>query len=115
MLWKAELSLPCQMIIYLTAGVLGLIVVSLLTSPPPAAQLDRFYGTLRTPVQPGEVIKAPLTLPEGVEPAPQNKLIDRPNWEIQVPSRRSIIGFLVVAAIAAALVGLVVVLVRIGT
>jgi len=114
MLWKGELRLPWQMIIYLSAGIAGLVVVSLVTRPPAAGQLDRFYGVLRTPVTPGEVIRAPLTLPEGVEPAPQNKLIDRPNWEIQIPTRRGIVGFLVVAAVAAALVASVVLLVRIG-
>ncbi len=114
MLWKGEFWLPWQMIVYLTAGSLGLMVVSLLTRPPVAAQLDHFYGVLRTPVQEGEVIEAPLTLPRGLEPAPPNKLIDHPDWEIQIPTRRGIAGFLVVAAIAAALVGSVVLLVRIG-
>ena len=114
LLWKGQLRLPWQMIIYLTAGFAALIVVSLLTKPPSSEQLDRFYNVVRTPVQPGEIIDEPFTLPKGLEPAAQKKLINHPNWEIQIPTRRGIVGFLVVTAIVVGLVGTVMVLVRIG-
>jgi Na+/proline symporter len=114
MLWDGKLWLPWQMIAYLTVGVFGLVVVSLFTRPPDARQLDQFYTVVRTPTRAGEVVPAPFTLPEGTEPAPQNKLIDHPDWEIQTPSRRSVVGFLVVVAIALAMMALTLLIVKIG-
>jgi SSS family transporter len=114
MLWRGRLLLPWQMIIYLVAGALGLVVASLLTRPPDRRRLDRFYGTLRTPVQPAEVIEAPLTLPRGVEPAPERKLVDHPDWEIQRPTLRGIVGFLIAWVLVVLLILAVLVLVRIG-
>ena len=112
LLWKGELSLPWQMVFYLSVGTAGLVVVSLVTRRNPDAQLDRFYGVLRTPVQPNEVIPHPFRLPEGVSPAPQRKLIDRPDWELQRPTTRGIAGFLLTSLAVGLLIGAVVLLVR---
>ncbi len=109
-----EIYLPTQMLMYLSVGAIVMVVVSLFTRREPQAKLDKFYEVMRTPVQPNEVIAAPLTLPVGMAPAPQNKLINLPNWEIQKPGRRAMIGFLVAWIPVAALIGAVVVLVRIG-
>lgn len=109
-----EIYLPTQMLIYLTIGAVVMIVVSLFTRPERADKLDRFYEVMRTPVQPNEVVEHPMTLPEGVIPAPQNKLINLPNWEIQKPGRRAIMGFLIAWIPVAVLIGIVVMLVRIG-
>lgn len=114
MLYGGKLSLPWQMITYLSLGCVGLVVVSLLTRPPETRRLDRFYDILRTPVLPGEVLERSFTLPDDVPPASQNKLLDLPSLEIQKPTTRGIVGFLVVVAIAAGMVGSVMILVRIG-
>ncbi len=114
MLWKGQLALHWQMLAYLAAGCAGVVIGSLLGRRPDAARLDRFYGVLRTPVSPGEVITAPFTLPAGVAPPPSRKLIDHRDWEIQVPSRRSVIGFLVTLLSSFLLVGVLYVIARIG-
>lgn len=106
--------LPTQMVIYLGIGTVVMIVVSLFTRAESSDKLDRFFEVMRTPVQPDEVVEAPFTLPATTIPAPQNKLINLPNWEIQKPGRRAIVGFLVAWIPVILLIGLVVVLVRIG-
>jgi Na+/proline symporter len=106
--------LPTQMVLYLSAGLIAMILVSRLTSPRASDELDRFYELLRTPVREGEVIDRPMSLPVDAEPAPECKLIDHPDWEIQRPTARGIVGFLITSAAAAALIGAVMVFVRIG-
>ncbi|MBI4580188.1 MAG: sodium:solute symporter family protein [Planctomycetes bacterium] len=106
--------LPTQMLLCLIVGFVVMVAVSLATRPEPADRLDRFYAVMRTPVRPGEVIEAPMTLPADMLPAPQNKLINLPNWEIQVPTRRGVVGFLIAWIPVALLIGSVWVLVRIG-
>lgn len=93
MLWEGRLWLPWQMILYLSAGLIALVVVSLLTRPVDRTRLDRLYACLRTPVAPGEPETEPLTLPEGLEPAPRRVLIDHPDFEIPRPTMVSVIGF----------------------
>ena len=99
-----EMYLPWQMIFYLTAGILGGIIGSLLTKPLPEKRLDDFYALLRTPVQPGEKPSATCTLPEGVVPAPRRNLLPFKSLEIPVPSKVAMIGFLASWAVAGALV-----------
>ena len=94
MLYKGELSLPWQMIFYLTVGLVVMVGVSLFTKPPAKEKLDRVYECLRTPVMPGEPEVEPLTLPEGTKPAPRSALINHPNFEIMKPSLVSVVGFL---------------------
>jgi hypothetical protein len=90
-----QLSLPWQMVTYLTVAILVMIVVSLTTKPRDKATLDRVYETLRTPVSPGEPEVAPVTLPKGTKPAPRSVLIDHPDFEIEKPDASTILGFLV--------------------
>jgi len=94
MLWEGKLYLPWQMIIYLSAGFVVLIVVSLLTRRVPAENLDRFYACLRTPVGPDEPEAEPFTLPAGVQPAPRNVMIRHPDFEIPKPTLIGVGGFL---------------------
>ena len=107
MLWEGNLSLPWQMIIYLSAGFIVLVVVSLFTKRVPAENLDRFYKCLRTPIGPDEPETTPFTLPAGVEPAPRNVLIDHPDFEIPKPTIIGIGGFLAAWAGVALLIGAV--------
>jgi Na+/proline symporter len=94
MLWEDKLYLPWQMIIYLSAGFIVMIVVSLLTKRVPEENLDRFYACLRTPIGPDEPETEPFTLPAGVQPGPRNALIRHPDFEIPRPTVIGIGGFL---------------------
>ena len=94
MLYNNQLSLPWQMIIYLTFSLLAMILVSIITKPGNKESLDRIYECLRTPVLPGEPEVKPLTLPESTEPAPRVVLINHSDFEINNPSKESIIGFI---------------------
>ena len=94
MLYNNQLSLPWQMIIYLTFSLLAMILVSIITKPGNKESLDRIYECLRTPVLPGEPEVKPLTLPESTEPAPRSVLINHSDFEINKPSKESIIGFI---------------------
>ncbi len=95
MLYDGVLSLPWQMIFYLTVGLVVMVVVSLFTKPQDKETLDQVYECLRTPVLPGEPEVEPLTLPEGIKPAPRSVLINHPDFEIMKPSLVSVVGFLV--------------------
>lgn len=114
MRWQDRLYLPWQMIFYLTAGLAGYVITSLLTPRPDNRKLDRFYECLRTPAVAREVIDAPFTLPAGMQPSPAHKLINHPEWELYVPSARMAIGFGVICIIGAALIGVAAIIVRIG-
>lgn len=98
------LSLPWQMLIYLSVAAVAMVVVSLFTTPPSDERLDSIYATLRTPVATDEPEVAPLTLPEGVEPAPRDPLIDLPGLEVMKPSVSSVVGFLVCSGLVAGLI-----------
>jgi len=56
MLFDGGLSLPWQMIFYLTAGFVVLIVVSLFTRRAPKDRLDRLYDCIRTPIGADELL-----------------------------------------------------------
>jgi hypothetical protein len=90
-----EIHLPWQMIIYLSAGFVVMIVVSLFTKRVPKENLDRFYTCLRTPIGPDEPEAEPFTLPAGVQPGPRNALIPHPDFEIPKPTLVGISGFIV--------------------
>ncbi|MFH1884257.1 MAG: sodium:solute symporter family protein [Planctomycetota bacterium] len=107
MLWQDKLYLPWQMIIYLSAGFVVLVVVSLFTRRVPAENLDRLYTCLRTPIGPDEPETEPFTLPAGVEPAERKTLISHPDFEIPRPTMIGIFGFLAACAGVAVLIGAV--------
>jgi Na+/proline symporter len=104
MLWEGQLYLPWQMILYLSVGLLAIVLVSLLTPRVPREKLDRFYGCLRTPVGPDEPETEPFTLPPGVHPAPRQVWCDF--LELEIP-RLSRVGLLGLAATSAAVVALI--------
>jgi hypothetical protein len=92
------------MILYLGAGLVSGIVVSLMTKPVAKEKLDRFYALTRTPIAPGEHVSAPCTLPEGAVVPEKRNIFPNTNLEIAIPSRTSVIGFLVGWACVAAIV-----------
>lgn len=99
------MSIPWQMVFYLTAGFGGGITFSLLTPKQDATQLDRFYSLLRTPVARNEEIKTPCTLPTGAVIPPRRVLFPSTDLEIPVPSRRAIAGFAVGWVLVLAIIG----------
>jgi Na+/proline symporter len=104
MLWQGELSLPWQMILYLGAGFISGIVVSLLTRPVASEKLDNYYALIRTPIKPGEQPAAPCTLPEGAVVPEKRNIFPNTNLEFMIPSRMSVVGFLVGWSFVAAIV-----------
>jgi SSS family solute:Na+ symporter len=94
MLYDGQLSLPWQMIIYLTVSLVVMVGVSLITRAPSKEALDRVYETLRTPVLPGEPEVAPVTLPASTTPAPRSVLFDHPDFEIMKPRASTVYGFI---------------------
>jgi hypothetical protein len=105
MLFEGNLYLPWQMILYLCAGFVIAIVVSLFTRPVETRKLDRFYECLRTPIAPGEPETKPFTLPDGVAPAPRRRWLKHPDFEISKPSFVGVAGFLAGWAAVAMLIG----------
>ncbi len=89
-----EVLLPWQMIFYLAGGCLTGILVSLITKPVDSGKLEHFYALLRTPVEPGEEVPAPCTLPAGAVVPEKRNLFPNTSLEIPIPSRIGIIGFL---------------------
>lgn len=88
--------LPWQILFYSAAASLAGIVVSLFTRPVAEDKLNRFYQLSRTPVQPGEVLLQPCTLPVETPVVNRAMLFTACGLEIPVPSRTSVIGFGVV-------------------
>jgi Na+/proline symporter len=109
----AEIYEPWQIALYLTAGTLAGIVVSLLTRPVDREKLDRFYALTRTPIVPGEVVNEPCTLPAGVEPVQRPMLATAFGLELPRPSPTSLAGFVAGWAAVAVLIGSFYLLLRI--
>jgi len=105
MLYDGVLSLPWQMLIYLSVALIVMVVVSVVTTPVDKARLDRVYECLRTPVQLGEPEVEPLTIPEGTEPVPRSALINHPDLEFSKPTRETVVGFFLAWVGVAALIG----------
>ncbi|MDQ8183668.1 sodium:solute symporter family protein [Pelagicoccus sp. SDUM812005] len=86
--------LPWQMTLYLSIGFLVGIVTSLCTQRTPSEKLERYYALQRTPVLQEENNDAPpCTLPEGVATLPRKTLFPNSEFELSLPSKRSVIGF----------------------
>jgi len=100
-----EIYEPWRISFYTVAATLAAILVSLATRPVAREKLDRFYALIRTPIQAGEKIVEPCTLPEGVTPPDRPMLLSAFGLEIPMPSRTSVIGFLAGWAAVAALIG----------
>ena len=103
--WEGKLYEPWVIVGYMAAALLAGIVVSLLTRPVAPDQLDRYYTLTRTPIAEGEEIEEPCTLPEGVAPAQRKMLLNCCGFEIPVPSKTTLIGFLVGWVAVGALIG----------
>jgi Na+/proline symporter len=99
-----EVYLPWQMILYLGTGLVSGIVVSLVTQPVAKEKLDRFYALIRTPITPGEQVSAACTLPEGAVVPEKRNIFPNTNLEFAIPSRTSVIGFLIGWVCVAAIV-----------
>jgi Na+/proline symporter len=104
MLWNGQLYLPWQMILYLSAGLISGIVVSLLTKPVPEEKLDNYYALIRTPIKPGEQPAAPCTLPDDMVVPEKRNIFPNTGLEFMIPSRTSVVGFLVGWAFVAVIV-----------
>ena len=81
-----------MMLLYLSSGLGGGLLVSLITRRPPQEKLDQFFLLMRTPVHSGEKISAPCTLPADPLP-PLDRMFDHPDIEIPKPTRVDIVGF----------------------
>lgn len=88
-------GLPWQMLLYILVGFGAGIVVSLFTKKVKGEKLERFYSLLRTPVEPGEQLGEPCTLPQGVTAGKRNVFFPASNLEIPRPGPRAVIGFVV--------------------
>lgn len=94
--YDGELRLPVQMLCYLGAGLVSMLVISTLTRPVDAHRLDRLYRALHTPVDDDEPAPAaPFDVPEGSTPRPGPKIFDHPELELRRPSRTAWVGFLI--------------------
>jgi len=101
-----ELRLPVQMLLYLGAGLVTMVAVSLATKRAPSARLDRLYRALRTPVADDEPAPAaPFEVPAGSAPEPVRKIVDHPDLELHWPGRTGWSGLLVLWGWVALLVG----------
>ena len=85
-------------------GALAGIVVSLFTKPVAKEKLDNFYALIRTPIEPGEKVLAHCMLPVDAVVPKRRKIFPNTNLEIMIPSRTSLIGFLVGWACVAAII-----------
>lgn len=95
MLRAGKLYLPWQMILYLSAGLVAGVFISLLTREVPREKIERFYALIRTPVRPGEQVERSCTLPDGAVVPPRRNLFGDSSLEIPIPTRTGVIGFLV--------------------
>ncbi len=109
---SAAIYKPWEILAYMVAATSVGVVVSLLTRPVPKEKLDLYYDLTRTPIQKGEVIETPCTLPPGVEPASREMLLTAGGLEIPKPSRNSVAGFLGGCLAVVALIGGFVLLMR---
>ena len=96
---------PWQILFYLTSATCVGVFVSLLTPAVSQQKLDHFYGLSRTPVGPDEEINIPCTLPEGTTTSPSAMLLTFGGLEIPIPSKATVVGFVVVWLLAGAIIG----------
>lgn len=99
------ISLPWQMVFYLVTGLVLGIATSFFTKRTDPEKLDRYYTLLRTPVFTEEPnLPEPCTIPEGAVTLPRRTLFPDSEFEISLPSKRSVIGFLAGWACVAAII-----------
>jgi Na+/proline symporter len=107
MCFDNKLYLPWQMLTYISAGLVTMIVVSIFSRRVASQRLDRVFECIRTPIGPDEPETEPFSLPPGVKPAPRNNLIKHPDFEIPKPLSETVIGFVLSCAAVGGLIGFV--------
>ena len=108
-MYGAARFVPQLMACYLPAGVVGLILVSLMTKPPPTRQVEDFRTLLRTPVGHEQQL-----LDAGVRIVYAGNTQGHP-WELRHPRLVHWGGFVLAVLIAAGIVLLLKVLAGIGS
>ncbi|HEX2473346.1 MAG TPA: sodium:solute symporter family protein [Lacipirellulaceae bacterium] len=98
------ISQPWSILMYTSTALLSGVFVSLITPRVATERLQRFYDLTRTPVQEGEIVEKPCTLPLGVTPPPRRMLLTAFGLEVPMPSATSVVGFVVGCAAASLLV-----------
>jgi Na+/proline symporter len=107
-----SVSLPWQMILYLSAGILAGVVVSLASRPMKEEKLLSYYRLARTPVRPDEPVSdQPGILPEGFDDPVRKEILPGSSLFLPIPSRNSLIGFIGVGLLVFALIFSVVLIV----
>ncbi|MDQ8199406.1 sodium:solute symporter family protein [Pelagicoccus enzymogenes] len=89
-----SLSEPVQILCYLGFASVAGILASLLSRPPSKEKVERFHALIRTPVLQGEEVLAPCQLPLGANSNKRATFLAGTNFEFPVPSRVSIVGFM---------------------
>lgn len=97
--------LPWQILFYSSVASLVGIAVSLVTPAVDPIKLNRFYQLSRTPVQTGEEVLQPCTLPEEASTVDRPMLLTAGGLEIPMPSRTSVIGFVAVWLLVGGIIG----------
>jgi Na+/proline symporter len=98
MIWQetggaAQIYEPWVILLYTGSAVMAGLVVSLLTPPVPHDRLQTFYDLSRTPIEEGEIVTKPCTMPVGVSAPPRRMLVTALGLEIPMPSLNSWLGF----------------------
>ena len=97
-----------RLVSFLPAGILALIIGSLLGAPHPKDKLDKFYALLNTPVGQEDKLAA-----QGIDVVYAGASEGHP-WEMKHARAVNIIGFLIALAIAFLFIGLLWVVGRLG-
>jgi Na+/proline symporter len=100
-----EIYEPWRIALYMTAGGVSGVVVSLLTKRVDAERLDRFFGLVLTPEQPGEKVEQPCTLPAGAVVPKRPMVFSAFEFRVPWPSKTSLVGFFVSWLLVGVLVG----------
>ena len=95
MMWQGRFRDSWQIAAYLSGAFAAGILVSLFTRRVSEIKLNQLYACLRTPIQPNEPHNPrPFMLPEGIVPPAPRKLFSHPDFEIPIPSKTAVYGFL---------------------
>ena len=102
---KTVVYLPWQILCYSSVASLVGIAVSLVTPAVDPTKLNRFYQLTRTPVQTGEDLLLPCTLPVNAPTVDRPMLLTAGGLEIPMPSRTSVVGFVTVWLLVGGIIG----------
>ena len=97
--------LPWQILFYSSVASMIGIAVSLVTPAVDPIKLKRFYQLSRTPVQVGEKVLQPCTVPRETPTIDRRMLLTAGGLEIPVPSRTSVVGFVIVWLLVGGIIG----------